>query len=106
MALSKVAHDLARWAVPDFHDKTAYDSLNLWTIAAPVLVIAIQIHLLLRFDPSTTLPLGASLVPIATIFALRCAYAHYYTDIGADQLNGRGQHPNIAIECGAMCMII
>ncbi|KAI3492160.1 hypothetical protein L1887_43449 [Cichorium endivia] len=106
MALSKAAYDLVRWAVPDFHDKTPYNSSNVWTLAAPILIIGIQIHLLLRYNPSTTLPLRASLIPVATIFALKGAYAHYYTDTGADQLNGRGQHVNIAIGCGAMCMII
>ncbi|GAC72440.1 hypothetical protein PANT_7c00102 [Moesziomyces antarcticus T-34] len=106
MALSKAAYDLVRWAVPDFHDKTPYDSSNVWTLAALILIIGIQIHLLLRYNPSTTLPLRASLIPVATIFALKGAYAHYYTDTGADQLNGRGQHVNIAIGCGAMCMII
>lgn len=95
-----------KWAVPDFYDKTPFDQHNMWSIPAPLPLIVLQIHLLLRYNPKATWLLRASLAPIITLLALRFSFAHYYTVTGAAQLEGRGQHVNIALGCGGACIVV
>ena len=96
---------LIHWAVPDFYGKVPYDSTNAWILAAPMPFVILQIHLLLRYDPKTTLPLRASLIPPIALLSLRSAFAYYYRVVGEGQLDGRGQHINITLGCGAIATI-
>ncbi|CCF51785.1 hypothetical protein NDA11_005650 [Ustilago hordei] len=103
---SSTLHSLHKWAIPDFYDKMPYDHTNSWIIAAPMPFILLQIHLLIRYDPKTTLLLRASLIPIVVLLSLRSTFAYYYKLTGQGQLDGRGQHVNITLGCGAFCIII
>lgn len=95
-----------KWAVPDFYDKRPYDASNVWVLAAPMPLIALQIHLLIRYKPASTWLFRASLIPFVCLLALRTAYAFYYRVDGEGQLDGRGQHVNITLGCGAICMVV
>ncbi|KAJ1020067.1 hypothetical protein NDA16_004347 [Ustilago loliicola] len=103
---SSALTSLHKWAIPDFYDKVPYDKTNSWIIAAPMPFILLQIHLLIRYDPKTTLLLRASLIPIVILLSLRSTFAYYYKVTGEGQLDGRGQHVNITVGCGAFCYII
>lgn len=96
---------LSKWTIPDFYDKVPYDSSNVWILVSPMPFVFLQIHLLLRYDPKTTLLLRASLIPIIVILSLRSAFAFYYKVTGEGQLDGRGQHLNITVGCGAFSNI-
>ncbi|SJX66079.1 uncharacterized protein SRS1_13520 [Sporisorium reilianum f. sp. reilianum] len=94
------------WAVPDYHDKKPYDRTNAWILAAPLVLILLQIHLLIRYDPASTWLCRASLIPIITLLAFKSAFGLYYTIDQSGQMHGRGQALNATLGCAAVVMVI
>lgn len=94
------------WAVPAFDEKIPRTIYNKWMVLAPMPLILLQIHLLLRYDPRSTWLFRASLVPLASLLALRSGFAYYTTANGESQLTGRAQHINLTVGCGVFCVIV
>ena len=97
---------IVTYTVPHYDDKQAYDRTNAWIAVAPLLLLVVQIHLLIRYDPKSTWLLRASLVPIISLLALKSAFGLYYTANGAAQRQGRGQAINASLGCGALVAVI
>ena len=88
---------LVEWMLPPFDAKQRFTFSNLPVLLAPLPLLLLQVHLLVRYHPPSTLLLRLALVPFIVALGIRHSFAFYFDFTGAGQVHGRAQCYNFAL---------